>query len=156
MIPQPEPFDGSASQTAVQSVIRSRRSIKPADFSQKRVSDEIVWQMLNSANWAPTHGMTEPWRFFIYSGESRNALGKRLAEIYREITSPEYFKLPNAEKLKANAVQKYATKQARRFRDSPGNQVIWSAKTTAETEFCQLMIQSKSVTPAGRSLRKLV
>lgn len=26
-------------------------------------------QMLEAANWAPTHGRTEPWRFVVLSGE---------------------------------------------------------------------------------------
>ena len=59
--------------------------------------------MLRSANWAPTHDMTEPWRFFVYTGDSRRELGKRLAQIYQDITPPAAFKAAKADKLAANA-----------------------------------------------------
>ena len=88
---------------SINNVIAARRSIKPADFSQEIVGDDIVSQMLANANWAPTHGLTEPWRFFVFSGESRIELGCRLAEIYKEITPPEKIKPGKADKLKANA-----------------------------------------------------
>ncbi len=29
------------------------------------VSQEEVTQLLEAANWAPTHGKTEPWRFAV-------------------------------------------------------------------------------------------
>ena len=85
------------------SLIAARRSIKPAEFTDRPVTDEIVWQMLENANWAPTHGMTEPWRFFVYSGDSRITLGQKLAEIYRQITPSESVKPDKAEKLVTNA-----------------------------------------------------
>ena len=90
---------------AVTRVIERRRSIKPSDFSDDPVDDEIVWKMLRSANFAPTHGLTEPWRFFVFTGDARYELGKRLAEIYREITPPEAFKSVKAEKLVSNAAR---------------------------------------------------
>lgn len=86
-------------------VIARRRSIKPSQFSDTPVSDESVWKILESANWAPTHGMTEPWRFHVYAGESREQLGIRLSEIYNEITPPESRKPGKAEKLLTNARQ---------------------------------------------------
>jgi nitroreductase len=87
----------------VTKLIESRRSIKPVDFSDHRVEDALVWQMLRNANWAPTHGMTEPWRFFVFTGSERSTLGKLLAEIYHQITPPESFKPAKAAKLVSNA-----------------------------------------------------
>ncbi len=100
---QTESFQGAISKIALKSLMESRRSIKPSDFSEKRVNDEVIWQMLNNANWAPTHGMTEPWRFFVFSGKARTELGTRLARIYQDITPPEKIKPGKADKLKANA-----------------------------------------------------
>ena len=34
-------------------------------MSGERVSDAEVQQILEAANWAPTHGKTEPWRFAV-------------------------------------------------------------------------------------------
>lgn len=87
------------------SLIESRRSVKPARFADRPVSDEIVWQMLRNANWAPTHGMTEPWRFFVYAREARKAFGHRLAEIYEEITPPDARKPGKSHKFVTNAEQ---------------------------------------------------
>lgn len=84
-------------------IIASRRSIKPSQFSDQAVPDDVVRKMLQAANWAPTHGMTEPWRFFVYSGSARLRLGKRLADIYRQITPKEAQKPGKADKLETNA-----------------------------------------------------
>ncbi len=88
---------------AINTLMKSRRSIKPSQFSDRPVSDDIVRQMLINANWAPNHGLTEPWRFFVYTGDSRLALGKRLAEIYQEVTPLESYKPGKAAKLMTNA-----------------------------------------------------
>jgi nitroreductase len=39
--------------------------------------------MLEAANWAPSHGYTEPWRFTVFTGEARRPLGEAFAEAYR-------------------------------------------------------------------------
>ena len=103
-MPQPKaPFEDAISKMALNKLMQSRRSIKPADFSGKAVGDEIVRQMLQNANWAPTHGMTEPWRFFVHTGAAKEKLGQRLAEIYLEITPDESVKPAKAEKFQTNA-----------------------------------------------------
>jgi nitroreductase len=47
--------------------------------------------MLEAARWAPTHGMTEPWRFTVFAGASRAELGERFAAAYRRITPAEAY-----------------------------------------------------------------
>ena len=96
-------LEGAVDSQVLTRFIQQRRSVKPSEFSEKRVSDEVVWQMLSNANWAPTHGMTEPWRFFVYTDAAKLTLGQRLAEIYEEITAPDHFKAAKAEKLITNA-----------------------------------------------------
>ena len=46
-------------------IIRSRRSIKPVKMNGKKIPDEQVKELLKLANWAPTHGRTEPWRLLF-------------------------------------------------------------------------------------------
>jgi nitroreductase len=58
------------------------------------VSDLIIRELLENANWAPTHGLTEPWRFTVFLGNARNELAEFLADTYQSITTPETFK-PN-------------------------------------------------------------
>lgn len=91
------------SQSIITELITNRRSIKPSEFSDQRVPDQVISQMLSNANWAPTHGMTEPWRFFVFTDEARQRFGNRLAEIYEQVTPPDSFKSTKCEKLKSNA-----------------------------------------------------
>ena len=67
-------------------IIRNRRSIMPIQYNTLPVKDEQINLILEAANWAPTHRKTEPWRFKVLKGESKNNLGKFLAEKYKEIT----------------------------------------------------------------------
>lgn len=67
-------------------IIQNRRSIMPIQYNTLPVKDEQINLILEAANWAPTHRKTEPWRFKVLKGESKNNLGKFLAEKYKEIT----------------------------------------------------------------------
>jgi nitroreductase len=74
-------------------LIKKRRSIFPPvyDTEQAVTRDEIT-QLLENANWAPTHRLTEPWRFQVFhSPESRAALGLYLAEFYKKQTPEAEF-----------------------------------------------------------------
>ena len=56
--------------------IRHRRSIFPKNYlPEESVSEENIWKILEAANWAPTHGKTEPWRFVVIE---RSEFGKFL------------------------------------------------------------------------------
>lgn len=61
-------------------IIAERRSIKPDQYTGNTVSDALIHQILEQANWAPTHGYTEPWRFVVYQGEALQRLGQFLAD----------------------------------------------------------------------------
>ncbi|MEM9328554.1 MAG: nitroreductase [Bacteroidota bacterium] len=71
----------------VSRLIRSRRSIYPAMYSGEIVSDDIIREMLENANWAPNHGLTEPWRFIVFKGEGIKELARFQSELYRERTT---------------------------------------------------------------------
>ena len=51
------------------SLIKSRRSVFPKDYTGERVPESVIKELLEAANWAPTHGKTEPWRFVIFSSQ---------------------------------------------------------------------------------------
>ena len=64
-------------------LIRTRRSIFPKDFSEtKKVPLDVIKDILASANWAPTHGKTEPWRFCVIGPETM----KKLLDIRLEVS----------------------------------------------------------------------
>ena len=44
-----------------------------------------------AANWDPSHGHTEPWRFTVFAGEARRKPGEVFAEAYRLVTPAERF-----------------------------------------------------------------
>jgi len=70
-------------------LIKSRRSVFPKDYTGEKVDDTIVQQMLENANWAPTHKFTEPWRFIVYTGEGRKKLAELQASVYKRKTEAD-------------------------------------------------------------------
>jgi nitroreductase len=70
---------------ALNQLIARRRSLYPNNYSDEKVPDAIIRQMLENANWAPTHGMTEPWSFVVFTGEGLKRLASFQSELYRDI-----------------------------------------------------------------------
>jgi nitroreductase len=76
----------------VLNAIRTRRAIFPAQFLADPISDDIVRQILAAANYAPTHKMTEPWRFTVFSAAERKAeFAQLLADTYKNTTAEAQF-----------------------------------------------------------------
>lgn len=80
-------------------LIKDRRSIKPETYTDRIVHREIVESVLNSAIWAPSHGMTQPWRFKVFREEGLTKLGTALKEIYDATTPEDSYKSEKIEKL---------------------------------------------------------
>lgn len=70
----------------INQVIRNRRSVYPKDYTGAVVPEAIINQMLENANWAPNHKLTEPWRFVVYSGEGLKKLAAFQSECYKQVT----------------------------------------------------------------------
>jgi len=83
-------------------IIKNRRSIKPVKMNGKKIPDQQVSELLQLANWAPTHGRTEPWRFIVYAGEKVQEFCRRHAELYKAHTPVEKFEQGNFDKLLHN------------------------------------------------------
>ena len=67
-------------------LIRNRRSIYPNMYSGEVVSKDAITNMLENANWAPTHRLTEPWRFVVFSGTGLKKLAEFQSELYARKT----------------------------------------------------------------------
>jgi nitroreductase len=67
-------------------IIRQRRSVLPKQYETERVDDAIVRQILENARWAPSHKLTQPWRFTIFTGEGLKRLAEFQAACYKEVT----------------------------------------------------------------------
>ena len=65
-------------------IIRNRRSVMPVQYNIKPITKEQINQLLEAANWAPTHKKTEPWRFKVLHGKPQEELGAFLAKKYKE------------------------------------------------------------------------
>jgi nitroreductase len=83
-------------------LIKRRRSVFPDQYTGEPVDDSVIAQILENACWAPNHGKTEPWRFFVFSGDALQQLGEYHAALYQKITPPEAFQESKFEKLRAN------------------------------------------------------
>lgn len=68
----------------INQLIANRRSIYPTMFSGELIDDNIINQILENANWAPSHRLTEPWRFTVFSGEGLNKLAKFQSNLYKQ------------------------------------------------------------------------
>ncbi len=86
----------------IREVIKTRRSIFPSSYNRKKISKEIIQEILESANWAPTHKYTEPWRFRVIRGDARARLGAVLSGWYKENVAEEKFSAIKFNKLKNN------------------------------------------------------
>jgi nitroreductase len=72
----------------------------PEDYTGEKVDDDIVRQILENARWAPTHKLTEPWRFLVFTGEGIKALAKLQSDIYKSVTEADRtFKEKNYQRL---------------------------------------------------------
>ena len=86
----------------VNELIKNRRSTFPKQFAAgKRIDDSIIQQLLENANWAPSHKLTEPWRFTVFTGEGLKRLAQYQADMYKQ-TEADNFKEDKYQKLLAN------------------------------------------------------
>ncbi|KQS31205.1 nitroreductase [Dyadobacter sp. Leaf189] len=75
----------------INTIISTRRSIFPPSYIEKEIPDEVIKNILENANYAPTHKLTEPWRFIVFKGASLNKLAGFFSERYRTVTPPESY-----------------------------------------------------------------
>jgi nitroreductase len=84
-------------------LLRRRRSIKPVDLDTARpVERALLTELLENATWAPTHGLTEPWRFVVFQGGAREKLADTMQEVYRQTTPVAEFREDKLQKMGDN------------------------------------------------------
>ncbi|ELR72864.1 putative nitroreductase [Fulvivirga imtechensis AK7] len=89
---------------AVNEMIRTRRSIYTNMFSGEVVDDNIIDEMLENANWAPTHKLTEPWRFVVFTGKGLKKLSEFQGELYKA-RNQDHFKEDVYNKFKSKPLE---------------------------------------------------
>lgn len=68
----------------------------------KVIPESVIVEMLTMADWAPTHGRTEPWRFIVVAPEKVKEFVARHAAVYQENTDPTAFAAEKFNKIIAN------------------------------------------------------
>jgi nitroreductase len=92
-----------ATHSQLSALIRHRRSIKPVDMDAARSVDRaLLTQVLEDATWAPTHGLTEPWKFVVHQGAGRERLAEVMQKVYRETTPAHEFREDKMKKMSEN------------------------------------------------------
>ncbi|HVZ96834.1 MAG TPA: nitroreductase [Chitinophagaceae bacterium] len=86
----------------LKNIITHRRSTKPALMNGKKIEDAVIHQLLRLADWAPTHGHTEPWRFVVFAQDAAKQFCKDHAELYKANAPAEKFETAKYEKLLHN------------------------------------------------------
>ena len=72
-------------------LIRTRRStFVPQFVPGKTIPDDLIWQLLENANWAPSHKQTEPWRFTVFTGAGLQKLAEFQADLYQKTAGPSF------------------------------------------------------------------
>jgi nitroreductase len=84
----PAPLRDAETAARLLNAIATRRSIGLKELSPEPVDPALVAQILDAANWAPSHGKTEPWRFVVFSGPARRIVGEAFGAAYR-LLNPE-------------------------------------------------------------------
>ncbi|MBB5034606.1 nitroreductase family protein [Prosthecobacter vanneervenii] len=91
------------SPSQLSALMRHRRSIKPVDLDAARgVERALLTQILEDATWAPTHGLTEPWKFIVHQGAARQRLAETMQRVYRDTTPAHEFREDKMKKMSEN------------------------------------------------------
>jgi nitroreductase len=101
-------------------IIRQRRTIYPKDHGPREVQREQLERILTNGTWAPTHGMTQPWRFKVFLGTGRQRLATFLGAEYRRVTPAERFMQRKYDNLTQRPLQSSAVIALGMARDPRG------------------------------------
>jgi nitroreductase len=75
--------------TTLATIIQNRRTTKAFMMNGHKAPNAHIAALLELADWAPTHGFTEPWRFVVY--ESPAEFCAAHANLYKENTPAAEF-----------------------------------------------------------------
>jgi nitroreductase len=68
--------------------LATRRSSKPFHLAENGPDRAQLEALLKIAARCPDHGKLTPWRFIVYAGDARHAVGEKLAAAARAIDNP--------------------------------------------------------------------
>ena len=89
-------------------IIKRRRSIFPISYTSEEVPVDVIMQILESANYAPTHKLTQPWRFTVFRNEGKRKFAVELARLYKETTPENQFLQKKYDSIQEKSAQSSA------------------------------------------------
>ncbi|WP_272150490.1 nitroreductase family protein [Tenacibaculum aiptasiae] len=84
-------------------VIHTRKSTYAYDYANKKIEKETIEAIVTNALWAPTHLVTQPWRFVVLEGKHQLDLSEFMASYYRELYTEKQFSNERYEATKTYA-----------------------------------------------------
>lgn len=132
---------------ALDEIIRGRRTIKPFKMSDQEVSEADLGALLENANWAPSHGLTEPWRFKIFRGNARERLAQGLSDLYERVIPQASQRAGKSEKLRKMPLRAPVTIVVWMKRQSPAK-----IAEIEEVAAVACAVQNMHLTAAARGL----
>ncbi len=90
---------------SIKQVIKQRRAIFPPSYLQKDIPKSLIIELLDCANMAPTHKLTQPWRFVVFRENGLVKLGDQLAELYKVHTPSQQFLQKKYENTREKVLQ---------------------------------------------------
>ena len=73
----------------INDIIKTRRAIYPSQYDKGEVKKSFIKLLLENANTAPSHRLTQPWFFKVYKGISKDLLAKEMVKSYDELNNGE-------------------------------------------------------------------
>jgi len=89
----------------IKQVINHRRSIFPPSYTARAIPKELLTELLDCANAAPTHKLTQPWRFVVFREQGLERLADQLAALYKAHTPPGQFLQKKLESTRDKVLQ---------------------------------------------------
>lgn len=72
-------------------IIKTRRSVFPPQYTDEEISEEVLKEIVTSADYAPNHKRTYPWRLKVFKNEEKTKLATELMRLYKENTPESAF-----------------------------------------------------------------
>ena len=126
--------------------IKSRKSIRV--FKPDHVPKEVLTEILDVARWSPSSANTQPWEFYILTGEVLDKFNQIMVEMVRtgEIMRPR----PDTDMFAIHAKGLYAKRQGKLFKQVPELLEVEEGRNRMQVWF------EKSVSGYGAPVRIIV
>ena len=65
-------------------LIKNRRAVFPPQFNDEKITKSEITELLEAANWAPSHFKTEPWWFkVVHTSKGKEEFSAFISETYK-------------------------------------------------------------------------